>query len=74
MDNHVHIDVWCVGWLTFGIIFVILALFYYLIDIWFYEDVIDNENSEIIIFNEENTDICVIYVFDNESFVIEDIE
>ena len=53
---------------------MILALFYYLIDIWFYEDVIDNENSEIIIFNEENTDICVIYVFDNESFVIEDIE
>ena len=69
-----HIDVWCVGWLTFGIIFVILALFYYLIDIWFYEDIIDNENSEIIIFNEENTDICMIYVFDTESFVIEDIE
>ena len=74
MDNHVHIDAWCAGWLNFVVIFVILALIYYLIDICFYEDFNNNENSEIIIFNEENSDICMIYVFDTESFVIEDIE
>ena len=68
-----HMGVWCVGWLSFGIIFVILALIYYLIDIWYYEDDNDNNNSEIIVFNEDNTDICVIYVFDSD-YVIEDIQ
>ena len=75
MDNHVHIDVWCAGWLSFVIIFVILALIYYLIDIWYYEDINDSDNSEIIVFNEEDTDIGVIYLFDSESYYfIDDIE
>ena len=75
MDNHVHMGVWCVGWLSFGIIFVILALIYYLIDTWYYENDNNNNDSEILVFNEDNTDICVIYVFDSDSYyVIEDIQ
>ena len=65
--------VWCVGWLSFVIIFTILALIYYLIDIWSYENDNDNNDSEILIFYEDNTDICVIYVYDSD-YVIEDIQ
>ena len=65
--------VWCVGWLSFVIIFTILALIYYLIDIWSYENDNDNNDSDILVFYENNTDICVIYVYDSD-YVIEDIQ
>ena len=74
MDYHAYIDAWGGGWLNFVVIFVILALIYYIIDICFHEDINNSDISEIIIFNEENSDICLIYVFDTENFVIEDIE
>ena len=73
MDNHVHMGVWCVGWLSFVIIFTILALIYYLIDIWSYENDNDNNDSEILVFYEDNTDICILYVYDSD-YVIEDIQ
>ena len=68
-----HMGVWCVGWLSFVIIFTILALIYYLIDIWSYENDHDNNDSDILVFYENNTDICVIYVYDSD-YVIEDIQ
>ena len=74
MDYHAYIDAWGGGWLNFVIIFVILALLYYLVDICFHEDINNSDISEIIIFNEESSDTCLIYVIDAENFVLEDIE
>ena len=74
MDYHAYIDAWGGGWLNFVIIFVILALIYYLVDICFHEDINNSDISEIIIFNEESSDTCLIYVIDAENFVLEDIE
>ena len=74
MDYYAYIDAWGGGWLNFVIIFVILALIYYLVDICFHEDINNSDISEIIIFNEESSDTCLIYVIDAENFVLEDIE
>ena len=74
MDYHAYIDVWGGGWLNLVIIFVILALLYYLMNICFHEDINNSDISEIIIFNEESSDTCLIYVIDAENFVLEDIE
>ena len=74
MDYHAYIDVWGGGWLNLVIIFVILALVYYLMNICFHEDINNSDISEIIIFNEESSDTCLIYVIDAENFVLEDIE
>ena len=74
MDYYAYIDAWGGGWLNFVIIFVNLALIYYLVDICFHEDINNSDISEIIIFNEESSDTCLIYVFDAENFVLEDIE
>ena len=74
MDYHAYIDAWGGGWLNFVIIFVILALVYYLMDICFHEDINNSDISEIIIFNEESSDTCLLYVIDAENFVLEDIE
>ena len=37
-------------------------------DICFHEDINNSDTSEIIVFSEEDTDICVIYLFDSESY------
>ena len=75
MDYHAYIDAWGGSWLNFLVIFVILALIYYVIDIWYYEDINNSDTSEIIVFSEEDTDICVIYLFDSESYYfIDDVE
>ena len=66
--------VWCLGWLSFVVIFTILALIYYFIEIWPYENDNDNNDSDILVFNNENnTDIFVIYFYYSDSD-IEDIQ
>ena len=67
MDYHAYIDAWGGGWLNFVIIFALLALIYYIIELCFHEN---NNNSDIseIVFSEEDIDICVIYLFDNDSY------
>ena len=67
MDYHAYIDAWGGGWLNFVIIFALLALIYYIVELCFHEN---NNNSDIseIVFSEEDIDICVIYLFDNESY------
>ena len=37
-------------------------------DLCFHEGNNNSDTSEIIVFSEEDTDICVIYLFDNESY------
>ena len=63
MDYHAYIDAWGGGWLNFVVIFAMLALIYYIVELCFYDN---NNNSEISVFSEEDTHICDIYWFDNE--------
>ena len=71
MDHHVDTGVWCLGWLSFVFIYTILALIYYFIEIWPYEndnDINDNNDSDIyVINNENNTDIFVINFYYSDS-------
>ena len=63
-----HMGVWCLGWLSFVVIFTILALIYYFIEIWPYENDNDNNDSDILVFNNENnTDIFVINFYYSDS-------
>ena len=73
MDLHVHTGVWCLGWLSFVAIFIILALIFYFIENWPYGNNNDNIDSDILVFNENNTDIFVIYFYYSDSD-IEDIQ
>ena len=60
--------VWCLGWLSFVVIYTILALIYYFIEIWPYENDNDNNDSDILVFNNENnTDIFVINIYYSDS-------
>ena len=60
--------VWCLGWLSFVVIYTILALIYYFIEIWPYENDNDNNDSDILVFNNENnTDIFVINFYYSDS-------
>ena len=68
MDHHVDMGVWCLGWLSFVVIYTILALIYYFIEIWPYENDNDNNDSDILVFNNENnTDIFVINFYYSDS-------
>ena len=68
MDQHVDTGVWCLGWLSFVFIYTILALIYYFIEIWPYENDNDiNDSAIYVINNENNTDIVVINFYYNDS-------
>ena len=68
MDQHVVSGVWCPGWLSFVVIYIILALIYHFIEIWPYENDNDINDSDIyVINNENNTDIFVINFYYSDS-------
>ena len=71
MDHHVELGAWSLGWLSFVFCYSVLALIYYFIEIWPYEndnDINDNDDIDIyVINNDHSTDIYVINFYYSDS-------
>ena len=59
-------SLWFCGLLTFITFYVICSVIYYFIELWPYEYENDND-SEILVFNEDYTEVFVIYCDDTHS-------
>ena len=66
MDSHVETGVWLCGLITFIAFYKILSIIYYFIEIWPYENDNNLDDSEILVFNEDYTEIFVINFYYND--------
>ena len=65
MDGHVDTSLWFCGLLTFMAFYIVLSVIYYCIELWPYE--YHNDDSEILVFNEDYTEVFIInFYYDDE--------
>ena len=65
MDSHVDTSLWFCGLLTFMAFYIVLSVVYYFIELWPYE--YDNDDSEILVFNEDYTEVFIVnFYYDDE--------
>ena len=66
MDGHVDTCLWISGLLTFMAFYIVLSVIYYFIELWPYE--YNNDDSELLVFNEDYTEVVIINFYYDEEY------
>ena len=66
MEHHVETGVYGLVWVAFVFCYTVIALTVYFIEIWPYENDNNLDDSEILVFNEDYTEIFVINFYYND--------